>query len=40
MIQILTTRLMVHCMGGGSEAHEDEERNSCRHLPGPEGVTK
>ena len=27
---------MVVCMGGSSQAHEDEERYSCVHVPGPE----
>lgn len=31
---------MVICMGGGSQAHEEEERNSCIHFPGAERVTQ
>lgn len=34
-LQSLTTRLMVICMGSGSQAHEEEESNGCVHCPGP-----
>lgn len=27
---------MVICIGGGSQAHEEDERNCCIHFPGPE----